>query len=154
MPRLPEIPADDSSGLPPDLNPIIPDALLVVVAKGQLLPGSGGHVGKPGDAAAGYGSAKPLPIWCVLEDRSHPQRRDWARQALDRAFLLAAGRGCESLGLLVDPGKAELMPPDELTALALHAFEIVYGDYGLKDLHFLPADHVALPDGGDLLTAS
>jgi hypothetical protein len=149
MRSLPQNPADDPSDVSPDMNPHCPDALLVVVPKGQLLPGSGGRIGKAGDAATGYGSAKPLPIWCVLEDGNHPKRRGLARQAIERAFLLAAGHGCESLGVVVDPGKVELMPPEELTSMARHTFEIVCEEYGLKDLHFIPAEQVGMADGDD-----
>jgi hypothetical protein len=116
-----------------------PDVILTIAAKGRLLPGAGGRIGEPGDAAAGYASARPLPIWCVLEEGNHPERLHFAEQAFGRALDLAAEHGCESIGVLIDHRKANLMTADELTGVALRAFREFSERHAFRSLHFLPA---------------
>ncbi|MCW1887299.1 hypothetical protein OKA04_21355 [Luteolibacter flavescens] len=124
----------------------MPDAILMMVPKGHLLPGAGGKIGQPGEAAAGYASVRPLPIWCVVEEASHPAQKNFAVQAIDRALHLAAGRGCESIGLLLaDRGEATLIPPRELTSIAHRAFSDFSGDHLFRSFHLLPTDR-ALPE--------
>ncbi|QJE94534.1 hypothetical protein [Luteolibacter luteus] len=117
-----------------------PDVILTIAAKGRLLPGAGGRIGEAGDAATGYASARPLPIWCVLEERSHPGSARFAEQAFERALHLAAEHGCVSIGVLVDPRKAKLMPVEEVTETALRVFRELSGKHPFRSIHFLPAD--------------
>ena len=108
-----------------------------------MLPGAGGRIGEAGDAAAGYASARPLPIWCILEERDHPECLELAERAFGRAFDLAAERGCDSIGVLIDPRTASLMSAEEVTGIALRAFRDLSGKHPFRSLHFLPADNFA-----------
>lgn len=118
-----------------------PDVILAIAAKGRLLPGAGGMIGQAGDAAAGYGSARPLPIWCVLEEMSHPEFLQVAEQAFGRALDLAGERGFESIGVLIEQRKANLMRTEDVTGIALRAFRELSGRHSFRSLHFLPADN-------------
>lgn len=85
-----------------------PDAILVIAGKGLMLPGAGGKVGEPGEAAAAYASTSPFLIWCVVEERDHPQQMESAERAFARAFEIAAARECAALGVIAQEGKSPL----------------------------------------------
>lgn len=140
MLRFSAIHADASSPASTSKIPQWPDAIFSIMPKGHLLPGAGGKVGSAGDAASGYGSAKPFPIWCVLEETNHPEQRRIATQAFARAFDIAASRGCQSIGLWVDHRTTKLMNPDELATIALLAFKSHPGEHAFKSFHIFHSE--------------
>ena len=108
--------------------------------KGHLLPGAGGKVGRAGDAVSGYASAKPMPIWCVLEETDHREHRKIATQAIAGALEIAASRGCQSIGLWVDHRTTKHMQPDELAAIALLAFKSYPGKHAFRSFHIFRSE--------------
>jgi hypothetical protein len=135
MLRFSAIYTDASSPAATSKIPHWPDAILAIMPKGHLLPGAGGKVGKAGDAAPGYASAKPFPIWCVLEETDHPEQRKIATQAFSCALEIAASRGCQSIGLWVDHRTTKLMQPDELASIASLAFMGYSGEHVFRSFH-------------------
>jgi hypothetical protein len=132
--------ADASSEASTSKLPHWPDAILGIKPKGLLLPGAGGKVGRAGDAALGYASAKPFPIWCVLEETDHPEQRNIATQAIACALEIAASRGCQSIGLWVDHRTTKLMQPDELVSIALLAFKSYPGTQAFRSFHIFRSE--------------
>jgi hypothetical protein len=125
-----------------------PDAVLAIVPKGHLLPGAGGRVGCPGEAVAGYASARPLPIWCVLEEAGHREQRKYVAKAIARGLKQAARRGCTSVGLILDPRRTNLIPGDELAKIALRTFNEHSETSALSGLYLLSAMDQADPSSG------
>jgi hypothetical protein len=121
--------------------------MLATMPKGQLLPGAGGKVGSAGDAAPGYVSARPFPIWCVLEETAHPEQPRIAAQAVEAAFEIAATNGCQSIGLWLDHRTATLMEADELAAIALDAFMRFPGKHHFSSFHVFRAETAPSGDG-------
>jgi len=131
---------DTSSASSTSKLPHWPDAILAIMPKDHLLPGAGGKIGKAGDAAPGYASIKPFPIWCVLEETSHPDQRRTAKQAFECALQIAASRGCQSIGLWVDHRTSMFMQPDELASIALLTFKGHSEKHPFSSLHIFRSE--------------
>ena len=139
MLRFSSIYSDASSKASTSKLPHWPDAILGIKPKGLLLPGAGGKVGKAGDAALGYASAKPFPIWCVLEEIAHPEQSRIAARAMEAAFEIAATNGCQSIGLWLDHRTATLMEADQLASIALGTFMRFPGKHCFSSFHVFRA---------------